>query len=135
MDPTGAIIPGAEVRLVYPSGKVARSTRSEGDGTFTFSAVAPGDYTLRIHIRGFASRSQKIVVAHGQPISANIELQVAGGTEVVNVVAEAVYSESVASTATRTSVPLPRPSKSSTRNSSAPRLPVPSRTPSATWQA
>ncbi len=45
-DPTGAIVPGAEVDLVDPNGAVTSSAHSAGDGSFQLTAPHTGSYTL-----------------------------------------------------------------------------------------
>jgi hypothetical protein len=41
-------VSGVQLELVDSEGKVARTTRTEGDGFYLFEQVAPGSYTLRI---------------------------------------------------------------------------------------
>ncbi len=45
-DATGAIVPGAEVDLVDPSGAVANTLHSDGEGNFKVTAPHAGSYTL-----------------------------------------------------------------------------------------
>ena len=52
-DPTGAIIPGAEVDLLDASGTVAARVRSDGGGNFQLTAPKPGRYTLVVSEAGF----------------------------------------------------------------------------------
>ncbi|MGI9073212.1 MAG: carboxypeptidase regulatory-like domain-containing protein [Bryobacteraceae bacterium] len=44
-DDTGGVIPGAVITLTNSSGN-AKTTKTAGDGTYTFRGVAPGSYTL-----------------------------------------------------------------------------------------
>jgi catecholate siderophore receptor len=105
-DQTQAVVPGAKVELKNLSGRTVKETVSDSLGQFRIAEVPAGEYTLLIHLNGFRSQQQRIVVAEGQPIRASVELQVAGSSNTVNVVAEAAYSEHQAFTATKTSVPL-----------------------------
>jgi len=52
-DPSGAIVPNAEVDLVDSSGAVAATLRSDGEGNFQLTAPAIGDYTLVVSEAGF----------------------------------------------------------------------------------
>jgi hypothetical protein len=52
-DPTGAIIPGADVTLQNNASGAQRTAHSNGSGVFTFSAVQSGDYTLTVQRSGF----------------------------------------------------------------------------------
>ena len=52
-DPTGAIVPNAEVDLIDTDGSVAGSTKSGGDGNFQMTAPHAGSFTLVISEQGF----------------------------------------------------------------------------------
>ena len=52
-DPTGAIVPGAEVDLLDASGAVTASNHTGGDGSFQVIAPHPGTYTLVVSEAGF----------------------------------------------------------------------------------
>ncbi|HEY2466398.1 MAG TPA: TonB-dependent receptor [Terracidiphilus sp.] len=52
-DPTGAIVPNAEVDLVDADGSIAGTTKSGGDGNFQMAAPHTGTFTLIISEPGF----------------------------------------------------------------------------------
>jgi hypothetical protein len=52
-DPTGAIVPNAEVDLVDANGSIAGTTKSDGVGNFQMAAPHPGSFTLVISEPGF----------------------------------------------------------------------------------
>ncbi len=52
-DPTGAIVPNAEVDLVDGKGAVAATLHSDGEGNFQLVAPTVGDYTLIVSEAGF----------------------------------------------------------------------------------
>jgi hypothetical protein len=52
-DPSGAIVPNAEVDLVDDKGAVAATLRSDDEGNFQLTAPAIGDYTLIVSEAGF----------------------------------------------------------------------------------
>ena len=62
-DPTGAIIPSAEVDLVDASGAVVSSAHSAGDGSFRVTAPRSGSYTLVISEPGFDTVRNPVVLA------------------------------------------------------------------------
>jgi hypothetical protein len=62
-DPTGAIVPGAQVDLVDDSGAVAGSCLSSGDGTFQVTPPHPGNFTLVVSETGFETIKTPVVVA------------------------------------------------------------------------
>ncbi|HEY0763112.1 MAG TPA: carboxypeptidase regulatory-like domain-containing protein [Pyrinomonadaceae bacterium] len=57
-DPQGAIIRGATVTLVNERNKNERTAKSSEDGTYTFTAVPPGTYTLKAEASGFKTSQQ-----------------------------------------------------------------------------
>lgn len=52
-DPSGAIVPNAEVDLVDGNGAVAATLHSDDEGNFQFTAPTIGDYTLIVSEAGF----------------------------------------------------------------------------------
>jgi len=62
-DPTGAIVPGAEVDLVDSNGSVAGSVHSGGDGSFQLKVPHSGNYTLVVSEPGFETVHNPVVVA------------------------------------------------------------------------
>src|SRR5215831_10816143 len=52
-DPTGAIVPNAEVNLVDADGSIAGTTKSDGVGNFEMAAPHAGSFTLIISEPGF----------------------------------------------------------------------------------
>ena len=62
-DATGAIVPGAEVDLVDPSGTVAGSIHSDGEGNFQISAPHTGNFTLVVSEPGFETVRTAVVIA------------------------------------------------------------------------
>jgi hypothetical protein len=61
-DPTGAIVPGAEIDLVDASGAVAVTYHSGGDGSFQVQPPRAGSYTLVISEPGFETTKMPVVV-------------------------------------------------------------------------
>jgi Carboxypeptidase regulatory-like domain/TonB dependent receptor-like, beta-barrel len=61
-DPTGAIVPGAQVQLVDPSGDVEGSAQSAGDGSFHLAAPTPGHFTLVVSEAGFQTIQRPVVL-------------------------------------------------------------------------
>jgi hypothetical protein len=62
-DPSGAIVPNAEIDLVDGTGSIAGSSHSGGDGNFTISAPHAGNYTLVISEPGFETVHTPLTVA------------------------------------------------------------------------
>jgi hypothetical protein len=62
-DPTGAIVPGAEVDLVDTNGTVVTSSHSSDDGSFQMVAPHIGHYTLVVSEPGFGTVRTPVQVA------------------------------------------------------------------------
>ena len=52
-DPQGAIIRGATITLINERTKDERRATSSEDGTYTFTALSPGNYTVKSEAPGF----------------------------------------------------------------------------------
>lgn len=61
-DATGAIVPGAEVELVDPTGAVAGSYHSDEDGNFQVVAPHAGTFTLVVSEPGFDTVREPVVI-------------------------------------------------------------------------
>ena len=83
-DAQNAAVVGATVTVTSAAGRKLQSTTST-EGTFAFSDVSAGVYTLQIDAAGFARWSQNVTVAASMaPLT--IPLQVAGLSESISVV-------------------------------------------------
>jgi catecholate siderophore receptor len=105
-DQTRAVVPAARVVLLDARGKTLRSTTTDALGHFRIENVPSGTYRLRVDFHGFATQTQQIVVADGKAIVVSFELAADSVTQSVTVTAEAIYTESQAVSATRSTVPL-----------------------------
>jgi len=64
MDQTGAVIPGATVLLISSSTGQQRTTTTGEDGSYKFSLLPPGEYSLRFSVAGFKSAEIKSVMVN-----------------------------------------------------------------------
>lgn len=62
-DSTGAIISGAQIELLDPSGAVAATSQSGADGSFVIAAPRPGTYTLVVSQPGFKTTQTQVAIA------------------------------------------------------------------------
>ncbi len=62
-DPSGAIVPDAEIDLVESNGALDGSFRSGGDGSFTVTPPHPGTFTLVISEPGFRTIKTPVTIA------------------------------------------------------------------------
>jgi hypothetical protein len=77
-DPSGAVIPGAKVTLTSPSGSIR--TASSGDsGLYSFTGLAPGDYTVQASAPNLAMQPAKISLRSGfETLDLQLLVQVTG---------------------------------------------------------
>lgn len=85
-DPTGAVIGGADVRLTNIATGEERSGITTTAGTYRFSALQVGTYTLTISGKGFKSlKVQNIVTTVGTVTTRDAKLELGATTEQVTV--------------------------------------------------
>jgi hypothetical protein len=66
VDPTGATVPGATVRLEAPDGKLVSQTTVDSAGNFTLPNLPAGTFSLAVPaFSGFASHAQSLRLAAG----------------------------------------------------------------------
>src|SRR5262249_31294774 len=53
VDPNGGIIPGASVTLIFAQTGTTRNTSTNAEGRFSFAALQPGVYTVKVEHQGF----------------------------------------------------------------------------------
>ena len=89
-DPSGAAVPNATVTLKNRDTGDTRTGTSNATGAYRFSLLNPGNYTVSASSQGLQTVSeQSVSVAVGQTAIANVQLQVAGGRQTVEVSAQA----------------------------------------------
>ena len=97
VDPTGAVVPGAEVSITNAVTQYKQTVKSSADGTFRFPNVPMNQYRLEVSAPGFQPYSQQLSVRTQVPIQIKAALAVAGASETVNVSASAEMLENVPS--------------------------------------
>jgi hypothetical protein len=92
-DPSGAVIPGAEIKLTAAATGFVRTTRTNSEGFFSFPDLTPSTFNVSISAPGFKNYSQNDVTINSseQRSLGVVELQVGAATETVTVTAEAAH--------------------------------------------
>jgi hypothetical protein len=88
-DPSGAVVAGANVKLMDQNGAIVAQTATDSGGNYSFSSLSPGSYRVQTERPGFKSYLMtQLSVAPGEN-QANARLEVGQSTETVTVTAEA----------------------------------------------
>ena len=86
MDTSGAVVPGAHVTLLNKEQGLTIETIANGSGSYSFSPVRIGHYSVTAMAKGFEKTTQEnITVAVSQNVLANIQLKPGAATETVEV--------------------------------------------------
>jgi hypothetical protein len=89
-DPSGAVIPGATVKLSNAATGDVKSTTTSSGGSYRFAAVQPGSYSLELSAKGFKSvKVQNVVVTVGAVTTNDAKMELGAATEQVTVEAGA----------------------------------------------
>jgi hypothetical protein len=89
-DPQGAIIRDAIVTITNERTKDERQTKSSEDGTYTFTALTPGNYTVKTEAPGFKTKTQTdFAIETSDTKGLDISMEVGQPTETVTVTANA----------------------------------------------
>src|SRR5688500_5164399 len=99
-DLNGAVVPNASITLSGPNLIRAQTTTSQADGSYRFSSVPPGRYTVEVAAAsGFAGYKQEnIEVNLGRGTNVDISVRPAGAEATVDVVASAEIDQTTNTT-------------------------------------
>jgi len=93
LDPTGAIIQGASIAIIGPTGSAQRTSNEQGE--FAFPGLVPGFYDVKVSKDGFKGTTvQKVEVGINKTSTIKVALELGAVTQTVEVVASAVSVES-----------------------------------------
>ncbi|MGH9534309.1 MAG: carboxypeptidase regulatory-like domain-containing protein [Terriglobales bacterium] len=88
-DPSGAVLPGAMVRLRNLATGYRETATSNGTGFYHFGYLAPDNYQVTVTAHGFNTLTRTVAVAVGQTTMADFKLRVGATTTTVTVSSEA----------------------------------------------
>ncbi|MFQ5778883.1 MAG: carboxypeptidase regulatory-like domain-containing protein, partial [Terriglobia bacterium] len=89
-DPSGAVVPGATVRIINVATGTEREVSTSSDGRYAAAVLAAGEYRIEVSASGFAPAIvREVRLAVGQELIQDVNLQLAAAGEQVVVTAEA----------------------------------------------
>src|SRR5215813_1853247 len=99
VDTGGAVIPGATVSITADKTGESRNQTTSGEGRFSFAALQPGTYTLKVERQGFQTLERKSVILSANENLALGDLQMQAGqvSEMVTVTSAGAVVETQSS--------------------------------------
>jgi len=95
LDPSGAIVPGADVRAVNEGTNIAATAKANEAGNFSIPFLVPGTYTVSADFTGFKKTEKPgVTVRVGDVLTVELRLEVGSAAETVEVSAGAPLLES-----------------------------------------
>jgi hypothetical protein len=88
-DPSGAVVPGAAIKITNGANGQTLSTTSNAAGEYTFIQIPPARYDLEITATGFGDQKKTAELLVNQPATIDFMMTVKATAVVVNVSAEA----------------------------------------------
>lgn len=89
-DPSGAVVPGAQITLVDQQKGYQFAATSDHVGRYLFTSVPPGTYSVSAEMRGFEKTVRTGVILNvNDNASVNLQMRVATGRQAVEVSAQA----------------------------------------------
>ena len=93
VDPAGAIVAGADVELTHDLSQTVRKFKADSNGSFIFTGLFPGAYSIKVTQAGFKAYDQKgITVAAQERVDLHeLHLQVGEVSSTIEVQANTVH--------------------------------------------
>jgi len=93
-DPTGAVVPGAIVKIQNPVSQFERTATTDANGHFQFNNVPLNTYHMTTEMKGFGTSVQDVAVHASAPITAPVTLSVGSTATTVEVTGEGLVNNS-----------------------------------------
>lgn len=85
VDPNGSAVVGATVSLKDKSRGLDFTAQTTGAGSYQFTNVPTGTYTMTVTATGFSESTGQVLVSLNQTVTADVSLTITASTAVVNV--------------------------------------------------
>jgi hypothetical protein len=98
-DPSGAVVPSAQVKVADPATGFSRSATTDSQGYYMIASLRPADYTVTVTAASFRTFTQtNVTLLADQALSLNPRLAMGSTSEVVEVHANALQVDTSTST-------------------------------------
>ena len=87
-DPSGAVIPNANVELKSVDTGATQTRKTTGTGAYNFALLSPGSYTVTYSAPNYVTATRTVQVAVGQVSTQDVKLGVESASQTVTVTAE-----------------------------------------------
>jgi hypothetical protein len=85
-DPTGAVVPNAQVVVTGSTLIGSKEVNSDGSGYYRFANLPPGTYTITVTVKGFKTfKREDLAIEVGHLPSVDVTLEVGTSSEIVEV--------------------------------------------------
>ena len=88
-DPSGAVVPNATVTIKSDAQGETRTTTTNSSGSYRFSLLRPGSYTVSVTAAGFSTAETKANVGIGSAAVTDVKMAVGAGSQTVEVTSSA----------------------------------------------
>lgn len=93
LDPKGAAVAGAIIKLVNSAGTAIRQASTDDKGNFQLEGIDPGEYQITAESPGFVTRNLDVSIAFGERQDINLQFQqIVSALQSITVVASAPSS-------------------------------------------
>lgn len=93
LDPSGAIVVGADVSAANSATGYTQTTKTQADGSFQLPNLPFNPYRLTVDAQGFAPFTQNVDVRGTLPVELTINISLAGASASINVAENAIQVE------------------------------------------
>jgi hypothetical protein len=98
-DPSGAVVPGAQVKATENGTGVTRTAVTDSQGYYVISALRPAEYTVTLEAKGFrTAHLNQITLLANQTLTVNSKIEVGQATEVIDVTENATQVDTTTAT-------------------------------------
>lgn len=86
-DPTGALIPNAQIRLLSGQGQLIHTGVTNNRGRLQITRFQPGDYVVQVSVHGFQTCRKAIRIKRGTLDNIQVKLEVAAVSQTAEIMA------------------------------------------------